>query len=499
MNPLYSAYKTFCSLVRYNQKDEDRFFNSIKSKSAQDLAQLNEKTHIQKYFTMYAGQLGDMNWKDVVATLNKNKNAKCFGDLSCEDMANKIHNFRGTFMGFITEKACVSNDGKCKTSCLSSGSADLTSDVDVTVKGNCMLTNLSLLTAVRKYLTEYFNFKPFYGDIAKISRFFDVNFYLSDFAILKDSNTTDVQKTQLESYYLTNDNKSQIQKILDNTKPHSKVVNNFEEYIGAVETANCALEQLQKDKNNQQLQNNFVNEISNIALFEDECYVSQGAFMHVVYMTQKKLPFHTTLTDTTGPIFLDFMICSMLENLNFAISHGGKSRGKYLMRVFDAENHRRELSGRDTVSEVLDKHFTKEYVDGVLNAIKIIQEVRYSKPLNKSDLEFFEQGIKNKLTQFDNRVHTIENTYNDLSVLQSTTYNIHGGRTGYRKLLDKANKAVKKDINGKSCVVYVDQDRCQYIKRNNQYLRLQEARKSVSKSTGSKATKRPQHKKPSSK
>lgn len=476
---------------------EEQFFNHIQSLSDQDLSQIGEQGRFKEYFISNAKKVENMNWKELVAKLTK-MDGECFDGFSCKDIANEIQSFRGTFMKFITKTACVSNDGSCETSCLSSGSDDLSSDVDVTVKGNCMMTNLYLLTAIRRYLTEYFYFTPFNRNIAKISKFFDVNFYLSDFAILKNSNTSDEQKTKLESYYLTNDQQSQIEKILKNTTSHPKVVDNFNDYVKVVENANRHLEILQKNQDNQQLQNNFVNEISNIALYEDECYVSQGAFMHVVYMTQKKFPFHKTLNETkTKPIFLNFMICSILENLNFAISHGGKSRGKYLMRVFDAEYHRRQLNIRpDNISLILDEHFLKEYNgEYILNTTAMIQKLRYSKK-DKEMLNQLENSIKEYLMECSKEI--ITKTYNQM-IKQFSSYNARGGRSGYRKLLDKTNKVVKKDINGKSCVVYVDQDRCQYVKRSNQYVRLQEARKPVSKNVSNKATKRPQHKKPSNK
>ncbi len=58
----------------------------------------------------------------------------------------------------------------------------------------------------------------------------------------------------------------------------------------------------------------------------------------------------------------------------------------------------------------------------------------------------------------------------------------HGGANKIKKLLGKDGMAVKKDIQGRMCVIYVDEDRCQYVKRNNKYIRLQEARKTPSKS-----------------
>ena len=76
--------------------------------------------------------------------------------------------------------------------------------------------------------------------------------------------------------------------------------------------------------------NEFIDTISKIAQSQNESYVTQGAFFHVVKMLQEKREFKDRDT-----IFDQMMVCSALENLDFAISHPN-SREKYMMRVFDA-------------------------------------------------------------------------------------------------------------------------------------------------------------------
>jgi hypothetical protein len=78
---------------------------------------------------------------------------------------------------------------------------------------------------------------------------------------------------------------------------------------------------------------------------------------------------------------------------------------------------------------------------------------------------------------------TIDNVYNNIMdmYLPNSEMRKSGGANQQRKLLDKDGMVVKKDIQGRMCVIYVDKDRCQYVKRNNKFVRLQEARKVSSK------------------
>jgi hypothetical protein len=275
---------------------------------------------------------------------------------------------------------------------------------------------------------------------------------------------------------LTDDNKSQLIKINENEVNKKKVLTHFDEYMVVVEEANKTLAEL-KENHSQTNENKLIDLISQLALYEDECYVTQGAFIHVVYMTQKKKPFHQTLNDRTMKIFLDFMICSILENLHFAVSHPGKSRGKYLMRVFDADYNRRLLMNEnDEISKSL------RYInDGnIENTIKDLHEYRYKTNLDKQELINKEDSIKNILTNVETQL--IEQVYNkvkDIAFAKASESNLNGGRINFKKLLDKSNNTVKKQVNGKECVIYVDNKRCQYVRQNKQYVSLKEARKST--------------------
>jgi hypothetical protein len=410
-----------------------------------------------------------MNWKELMQELIRLENEQCSDVFNCRDFANEIQNFRNTFMQFITKEACDKAFESCKTSCLSSGSEDLTSDIDVTVKGDCIKTNLLVLIAIRRFISEqYLNFYPFYGNMFMISKFFDVNFYLSDFALLK---TTDANNNILESYYLTDDHKSQLMKINENEINKKKVLTHFNDYIVVVEEANKTLTEL-KENPSQINENKLIDLISQLALYEDECYVTQGAFIHVVYMTQKKKPFHQTLNDRTRSIFLNFMVCSILENLHFAISHPGKSRGKYLMRVFDADYNRRLLlNNTDEISETL-KYINDGSVESI---VKDLHEYRYDPNTNKKELANKEDNIKSILMNVQTQV--IEQVYNKIKEIALTQPQLYGGRASFKKLLDKSNKTVKKEVNGKECVIYVDHKRCQYVRQNKRYITLKDARK----------------------
>jgi hypothetical protein len=171
-------------------------------------------------------------------------------------------------------------------------------------------------------------------------------------------------------------------------------------------------------------------------------------------------------------IFLDFMICSILENLHFAISHPGKSRGKYLMRVFDADYNRRLLlNEQDEISQSL------RYInDGTIeNAVKDLHEFRYKPKISKTEITNKEDIIKNTLMNVETQV--IEQVYNKVKEIALAQPQLYGGRASFKKLLDKSNKTVKKEVNGKECVIYVDHKRCQYVRQNKRYITLKDARK----------------------
>jgi hypothetical protein len=469
---------TFSSLFA-TQSEDDKLLNEIIDLTNKDRSIFDEQKRFKIAFAEFnksnvIPNWNVMNWKELIQELIRLGNENCLEQFDCRDFANEIQNFRNTFMYFITKKACNQVFQSCKTSCLSSGSEDLTSDIDVTVKGHCIKSNLLVLISIRRFISEkYLNFHPFNGNLSMISKFFDVNFYLSDFALLK---TQDASDDILDSYYLTDDNKSQLIKINENEVNKKKVLTHFDEYMVVVEEANKTLAEL-KENHSQTNENKLIDLISQLALYEDECYVTQGAFIHVVYMTQKKKPFHQTLNDRTMKIFLDFMICSILENLHFAVSHPGKSRGKYLMRVFDADYNRRLLMNEnDEISKSL------RYInDGnIENTIKDLHEYRYKTNLDKQELVNKEDSIKNILTNVETQL--IEQVYNkvkDIAFAKASESNLNGGRINFKKLLDKSNNTVKKQVNGKECVIYVDNKRCQYVRQNKQYVSLKEARKST--------------------
>jgi hypothetical protein len=260
-------------------------------------------------------------------------------------------------------------------------------------------------------------------------------------------------------------------KINENEINKKKVLTHFNDYIVVVEEANKTLTKL-KENPSQTNENKLIDLISQLALYEDECYVTQGAFIHVVYMTQKKKPFHQTLNDRTRSIFLNFMICSILENLHFAISHPGRSRGKYLMRVFDADYNRRLLlNSSDEISQSL-----KYINDGSIESIvKDLHEYRYDPNTNKKELANKEDNIKSILMNVQTQV--IEQVYNKVKEIALAQTQLYGGRLSFKKLLDKSNKTVKKEVNGKECVIYVDHKRCQYVRQNKKYVTLKDARK----------------------
>lgn len=462
-----SLYNLVCKIMQYNPNEIETLVETIRTHGALRLSAPILK--INNYLSSISKNISidTLGWKEYL-TNETNK-----------EMKNIIGEFRSSLDDFIKRTACEKNvinevNQDCHTTCISSGNNDITSDIDITIKGPCLDKNVNRLIALRRYFQNHlFKNSPWNGNLQTVFRFFDMNFYLSDFAILKNQS---LDPNSIDSYYLTTDFQTQLNYIHRNKIEKRNTTNNEEPYFQAANRANCVFDELKNsqhsnDTHKQNLTNTFINEISNIALYEDECYVSQGAFMHVVYMLQQKKPFYLLLNndDKLKTIFYQFMICSILENLQFAISHTGKSRGKYIYRVLDAYYNINTYT------------FEDNFLNKALQSLSIVQyEQEYYNVVNIHINRYNGVDVKNdenKLRDSLQHVYTenIKNVYNNILNHYLTSQN--GGRNSYKKLIDKHNNVVKKQINGRLYVVYIDKQRRQYIKKKNTYISLNDARK----------------------
>ena len=475
-----------------------------------------------------------LKWKNFITKINP-------------ENAEKISNFRKKLDEFL-KSFCDNNEKPylvknnsilCNTSCISSGNDVITSDIDVTIKGDCIYENLIVLLAIYKILKEIFSNSDFFKDddnkkfdISKILIFFDMNFYLSNFAILKKPNA---DENCLGSYYLSDDFESQLSYVLGN-----KNISESENYIDKIQTL-YNINQTLQISNDQYQVNKYIDVISQIAQLEDECYVTQGAFFHVVKMLQQKREFKDI--EEHQQIFDQMMVCSAIENLNFAISHPNSS-GKYMIRVFHAiskisnknlyddmfllplkenkidinfvETYNKKLKNIANNNFVGDDFFNgelfiseytiynlievgvilEEEMIGIYNSNKkgdtSVNITIQSQTNNKSHSQISQRSNNNKTTNKVAKINALKQIYEDLkkyisenlnldSLLKISNqikekihkqYNLSGGSgKRFKKLMnhDKSS-SIKKMILGRMRVIYIDEKRRQYVKIKGIYV-----------------------------
>jgi len=496
----------------------------------------------QSFFeTNYDPEKGQSNfqevWKDTILGLESNPG-----------LISELRSIRQRIATFATSNCSEINTG-CRTDCKSFGSQQATSDIDVTLSGSCVDKNLIVLGVVYRILKLIVcNIAQFHIDtntstkvteiscdnridLQKVFKFFDVNFYLSNFEIplpsMKIGNTID-----FNNIYTTR-SKEQINYAFQHSHVDTGVVykttamelNNLLQTLLVGKkgyslfsgpSTNSSISQDEKDK--------VINLISKIASFEDECYLTQGAFFHVVLNMQRKKEFNidTYLIAKNYDALATwaFMLtCSIIENLKFAMSHT-KSLYKYVYRVYHALEqldrilpsiYNKDLnkqSQRENIISVLGD--VSPVVDKVHSSIKQLKEQligpdgNFVNLVNRmvnstTELKKFEKTLENArgnvnyskdavskgeinvaksqkaLNDFlNNKFDILKKTYSEI---KNNIQPQNGGRV-FKKLCGKDKKPIKKNINGKERVVYVDTKRCQYVKMNGSFKAVAELKKS---------------------
>jgi hypothetical protein len=432
-----------------------------------------------------------------------------------DDPQKKLLEFRKKLRVFLQNYACVQTDTdvqfqKCDNNiCIISGKEAPTSDIDVTVKGDCWDLNLYRLMAIRELLKEIFDSDTiFKRNLELVFKFFDLNLYLSNFAILKK----DTNNPKLADYIISHDFEKQFNFIKNEQRNTFNTGDDYiENYYKIVEDTNKLLCKYENSGHNQEKENEIINYISEIAKYEDECYVTQGAFMHVVYMMQQRKPLHEIGDGdefkNTKIIFNEFMINSILENLHFASTHAGESRGKYLFRVLDADYKRNLLTFPNVHTQNI--NFFVNTVEVITRALRPIwrkveeyisfdsfvklHTYRYNKNVEKGTINDMESKFNKLLSDIsEDTINSIfDSIQNHASKrLPRLTFPFEGGRVAVKKLLDATNAPVKKSVNGRMCVVYIDAKRRQYVKQNGTNVRLTEAKKQKSTQSNGRKSKK---------
>lgn len=255
------------------------------------------------------------------------------------ELGNNIDAFR-TDMDKLLKEVCALQVGTCEVLCLSSGSDAITSDIDVTVKGNCIVENFIHLKVLHDILSKVFAKSNLFAnsqgvDLSKIFIFFDVNFYLSNFGIKYNDK---YDSKFMSSYILSNDMSKQITYAIDGNTSFGGPSENYEQLVYQLGILRNKIGQSPPKEEDA---NKFVDIISKIAAQEDECYITQGAFFHVVMLLQQGQSFDDMVD--YNDVWNGMMICSAVENIKFAVSHPS-SRGKYIIRVFDAIQRMKQAS-----------------------------------------------------------------------------------------------------------------------------------------------------------
>jgi hypothetical protein len=274
--------------------------------------------------------VNDASWKYLMIESSLDQTVK-----------EKLYNFRedlSTFLMTICIDVSIIKhkiNSKTKTECKSYGSKKITSDIDVSVSGKDIISNKSAFHNVIQTLKDMFvkeangNANANFNAICNVCHFFDMNFYLSDFGVLRDQD--DSSMNQLSSYYLSS--------AYGQRTPHNQFNYAFEyaEHPCSDNDKNHKYqhylvdlsEKLKSDAD----PNLIIDLISKISLYEDECYNTQGAFFHVVMIMQRKIEFMDIRAHKE--IYTNMLIASYIENLVFASMHPDNYE-KYLNRVNDA-------------------------------------------------------------------------------------------------------------------------------------------------------------------
>lgn len=395
-----------------------------------------------------------------------------------------LYAFRNDLFDYIDTYVCSS---PYRSSCERIGSLNYSSDIDVSItfgdeSEDAELWKLGSLNSIKVFLVEFFK-----KDIGTISRFFDMNFYLTGYAITHDTRNIDFQKVDSEnktinlSDYVISTSPEQLKYAFfeltyqDETAKKEKPVVSSEDYNELVALISNLKRGYKEASNDDKATkgNHVIDAISQLSTAEDETYHTQGSYFHVVLQMQKK--YNIAYDETTVNKMLHLLRNSFVENLCFAYTHHEKGKSpKYLNRVIDAWERMR------TVYASLGANSPKNpFNPGPDYTFKRVSEIRldYNAPLSFFALSYFKQ-IYDQLKESSTKINKeglhkqIALYFDSIKKYVQPPEQPHGG-SGILK-----QTSIKKHIQGVGeRVVYVDASRKQYIKVKGEFIRLAKARK----------------------
>jgi hypothetical protein len=229
-----------------------------------------------------------------------------------------------------------------------------------------------------------------------------------------------------------------------------------------------ALTKLLQEEN--QNANQIIYLLSLISLKEDECYHTQGAFFHAVMMLQRKIEFKFDTNNTDQKNLLaNLLRASYIENIKFAISHKEGHFLKYVERINDA-------SAR---LKTLDASYESKFP---LRQITYIESTEKKKASNE---EAIYNQLKSDLTKFKKEFAGLNESdfpkFQELKEIQGVRSQSH-----LRVLRDPSNNPIKKHIQHRDRIIYVDARRVQYVKYHHQYVPIRDIRRQSTSQSVSK-------------
>jgi hypothetical protein len=335
-----------------------------------------------------------------------------------------------------------------KSKCFAFGSNNLESDIDVTIAGHCMSSNLIILKIIKYTLFKLFSddyiFFSINGfSISNVHIFFDINYYLTDFFMRKNK---EYSPNKLSSYFITLSPHQYRFAFYEYLKLHKPLGSECKEEIVYDDLAldiDKYYKASKRDTDNKIIIDDLLYKVSNLSTYQDECYHTQGAFFHVVLLMQAKKQYEDLNDEESNKKYTFLVELSLLENFCFSVTHFSR-KDKYLGRVKHALNCLIDNSKSSKLRDyLLQNNINNNLIDTLIQT-----------PNNLNDIIVIVDKLKNKYIE--------EIKYNDYVGL------LGGNKLNFKKMI-KNGISVKKNILGRERVVYTDKKRIQYVKINNNY------------------------------
>ncbi len=290
--------------------------------------------------------------------------------------------------------------------CENFGSNDKYSDIDITIYNNNYNFNIFISNVINKFLSFLFGNDVLFKneddsyDYKLVNKFFDLNLYLTNFHLLKEKT---LDEDLLSSYVLAtnyekfmkfdinyNNNIKYFNSLLT-LKSKNFIISQFfyafynyisnglnyfnysKTFVNEYETKINFIEVIMKLINHDDI----ISSISFLSLLENESYHTQGAYFHVVMMHQRNIEFRDI--ENYSEIFINMMICSIIENLTFAYLNEYK-KDKYIKRVDDALSKIINMNKNDIQQDFVNIYLKninlslQEQLDNLLNLFLVDDE-----------------------------------------------------------------------------------------------------------------------------